>query len=132
MSDNRAASKKDAFIEALARGRVQVQFDPHHRDVTIPEHLRGEPVVVFDYGLALAVAITDMLVTDDGISATLSFSRRPHYTFVPWGAVFAIVDARFRIALWLDDAPKAWLEEREKPAPHPARGALHLVKGGKA
>jgi hypothetical protein len=43
--------------------------------------------VTLEYGLNMPVPIDDLKITDIGIEATLSFSREPHHTFVPWEAV---------------------------------------------
>ena len=51
---------------------------------------------VLVYGLDLATPIEDLLVTDEGVSATLSFQRTPTDTFVPWTALAMIQGVRKR------------------------------------
>jgi hypothetical protein len=58
--------------------------------VVLPEHLLGDHVVL-DYNLNATIPIPDLVATDDGIRATLSFSREPFTTFVPWSAVIEMV-----------------------------------------
>jgi hypothetical protein len=67
---------------------VKVHF-MDHKGLVIPEGVRPEAshCTVFEYGLNLPIPINDLELTDSGISATLSFSRTPHHTFVPWEAV---------------------------------------------
>ena len=131
--------KRAAFESAInADGeKVTVLFDPSHEDATVPAHLRDKPDVAFVYGYDLIITIPDLLVTEHGISATLSFGRRPQYTFVPWDAVFGMVrqnalGQQQRIAMWPEDAPAAIVNEAKAALKHPAHGFLHLVKGGKA
>jgi hypothetical protein len=62
-----------------------------HKGLVIPEDVRpgGKSCEVFEYGLNLPMPIVDLEITSRGISATLSFSRTPRRTFVPWDAVAA-------------------------------------------
>jgi len=70
---------------------VWVSLTDHPR-LEVPEHVRpgtGE-ITTFEYGLDLPVPIADLEITDAGIKATLSFSRVPCHTFVPWEAIVGI------------------------------------------
>jgi hypothetical protein len=70
---------------------VRVAFVGHAR-LAVPESawpVEGEERVL-SYGLHMPVPILDLAATDDGISATLSFGRSPHATFVPWEAVVGL------------------------------------------
>ena len=77
-----------------------------HPSLDVPKSVRPKEreTTSFEYGLNLPVPIDDLAITDDGIRATLSFSRRPHPTFVPWAAVVGIL-----------------LPFQEEPVPSPAR-----------
>ena len=95
-------NNKDVFERALANYYLVRLVVGYHPQVVLPEFLmtptwRNEQAVVhLEYGLDMAVPITDLVVTDAGVAATLSFSRVPHTTFVPWAAVvgFAVDGAR--------------------------------------
>lgn len=69
---------------------LYVRCDP---EVVVPDYLRtlkwsaGEEHVVLEYGLDMSVPVDDLVVDARGVAATLSFSRVPCHTFVPWGAV---------------------------------------------
>ena len=97
-------AKRSYFEEALGRWSVvQVHF-LDHPDLRVPSPCRpanrliavgseqaiGMMPVLFEYGLDLPIPIPDLKITDAGIEATLSFSREPHSTFVPWDAVVKI------------------------------------------
>ncbi len=125
-------SKQGVMTRLIAHGQVIVHFDPAHKDTTVPEHLRPASSVCFAYGYNLVVPIPDLAITEHGISATLSFNRRPQYTFVPWDAVFSMVDCDGEIRLWPESIPAAVVEEANRAPKHPAAGFLHLVKGGSA
>ena len=84
---------KTVFEQALAdfyTVDIAVVYTP---EVVLPDFLMTpewkdrKDVVRLEYGLDMPVPITDIVITDDGIAATLSFSRVPCKTFVPWKAV---------------------------------------------
>lgn len=71
---------------------VRVVFTDHPL-LEVPEGVKpgvGE-TTTFEYGLNLPVPIDDLEITGEGVKATLSFSRSPHPTFVPWAAVVGIL-----------------------------------------
>jgi hypothetical protein len=53
----------------------------------------------------MPVPIPDLEVTDAGVSATLSFSRVPHRTYVPWSAVYVIACTSGCGVLYREDVP---------------------------
>jgi stringent starvation protein B len=53
----------------------------------------------------MPIPISDLEVTDAGISATLSFSRIPHRTYVPWSAVYAVTCTNGCGVLYAEDIP---------------------------
>lgn len=81
-----ALKKAGVFIQWYARfDTVDVGFRTDQ--AVIPKRLRENETLVLRYGRVLVVPIPDLEVTEEGISATLSFDRVPHKTFVPWAAV---------------------------------------------
>jgi hypothetical protein len=72
---------------------VRVVFVDHDT-LVVPDGVRpgSGRVEVLEYGLSLSVPIRDLTITSTGIQAILSFSRREHFTFVPWEAVVDLVD----------------------------------------
>jgi hypothetical protein len=82
---------KETFEQLLCHhSQVFVALDGGAPGVVLPEHLLGDEVVL-DYNLNATVPILDLEATNDGIRATLSFSREPFTTFVPWSAVIRMV-----------------------------------------
>jgi len=82
---------KENFEQLLCHGaQVFVALDGGAPGVVLPEHLLGAEVVL-DYNLNATIPILDLEATDAGIRATLSFSREPFATFVPWDAVIGMV-----------------------------------------
>jgi len=82
---------KESFEQLLCQhAQVFVELDGGAPGVVLPDHLLGEKLVL-DYNLDAAIPIPDLEATDDGIRATLSFSREPFTTFVPWSAVIEMV-----------------------------------------
>ena len=87
------AELKEAFEAGLAEYYVVGLYFRFHDRVVIPqvlqtqEWLSGRELIQFEYGLDMPVPIDDLQVTEDGVSATLSFNRVSCHTFVPWEAV---------------------------------------------
>lgn len=88
-----AASRRRAeFEDYLCRYReVRVAF-VRHPGLLVPDSVlpaEGEACVL-TYGLDSPVPIPDLGTDSRGIYATLSFSRSPCRTFVPWEAVVGV------------------------------------------
>jgi hypothetical protein len=91
VEDAQANNPKATFEQLLCNhAQVFVALDGGADGVVLPEHLRTGQVVL-DYNLNAAIQIPDLEATDQGIRATLSFSREPFATFVPWTAVIGMV-----------------------------------------
>lgn len=91
--DYEGLDNKTVFERGLAdfySVHIAVVYTP---EVVLPSFLMTpgwkdrKDVVHLEYGLDMAVPITDIAITDDGVAATLSFSREPCKTFIPWKAV---------------------------------------------
>ncbi len=87
---------------------VRVVVDADHPGAVLPEHLKGQ--IYLSYGLNLAIPIPDLRVDARGILATLSFSKIPYLTFIPWEAVRAIAG---------EGAPDISTEELDAAASRP-------------
>ena len=61
----------------------------------------------------MAVPIPDLRVDSEGISGTLSFSRKPFKVRIPWDAIFALKDE----------------QGRRKPPPHPGLDLVRATEG---
>jgi hypothetical protein len=83
--------KKALFETLLSEENVLVEFYPDH-NTKIPEFLitPNTGMIRFQYGLDMPTPIPDLLLTEKGIEATLSFNQTPHHTFVPWTQIFAM------------------------------------------
>ena len=131
-------SKKEVMLALLERSEARVHLDARRAGVVLPERLLGDGHVRLDYGYNLTPPIADLEIGDDGIHATLSFSRLPLTTFVPWPAVYLIADYDGNGAVWQEDIPPDLLEgvapptapaEPEPPKPPKGRPShLKLVK----
>lgn len=58
--------------------------------VDVPMGAADGPAIEFHLGYAMEVPIPDLSVTDQGISATLSFGRTPHTVQFPWNSIVAM------------------------------------------
>lgn len=97
--------KKDVALALLERASVFVHLDPRGENVVVPPWLKKQPQLVLQIGLNMAVKIPDLEVGEEAVCCTLSFSRRPHYCYVPWGAVYALVGEDGRGMVWPEDIP---------------------------
>jgi stringent starvation protein B len=98
-------SKHQAFLALLQEGRPSLHLDARREGVVVPEHLKADPHLVLQYGIDLPIPIVDLVVDERGVHATLSFSRTPHGTFVPWAAVYVIATEDGRGVLFPEDVP---------------------------
>jgi stringent starvation protein B len=106
MNPEERPSKRDAFIAFLREGWVSLHLDARRTGVSVPPMFATEPHLVLQYGRNMPIPIPDLEVTDDGVSATLSFSRAPHRTTVPWSAVYVVACTDGRGILYYEDVPQ--------------------------
>jgi stringent starvation protein B len=99
-------SKQDAFLALLREGWTSLHLDARRPGVIVPTHLRNEAHLVLQYGHDLPISIPDLEIDDYGVRATLSFSRTPHLTVVPWSAVYVVACDDGRGVLYQEDVPE--------------------------
>jgi len=116
--------KKDVALALLERASVFIHLDPRAENVVVPPWLKKQPQLVLQIGLNMAVKIPDLDLADDAVSCTLSFSRRPHFCYVPWGAIYALVGEDGRGMVWPEDIPP---EVSSQAQVAPARPTLRPV-----
>lgn len=102
----RLPPKKDVALALLEQATVLVHLDPRGEQVQVPPWFKRQPQLVLQIGLNMPKPIHDLNVDDEGISCTLSFSNSPHYCYLPWGSVYALIGASGRGMVWPDDVPK--------------------------
>jgi stringent starvation protein B len=109
-------AKREVMAALLERSEARVHFDARRPGVQLPPRLLGDGHVRLDYSYGFTPPIPDLKLTDTGIQATLSFSRQPFVTFVPWSAVYLIADYEGNGAVWPEDIPADLREEGEADA----------------
>ncbi|MBW2522980.1 MAG: hypothetical protein JRI23_02335 [Deltaproteobacteria bacterium] len=117
--------KREVALALLEGPSMFVHLDPRREGVTVPQRFRKQAQLVLQLGLDMAVRIPDLEVTEEGITATLSFNRTPHWCGIPWAAVYALVGEDGRGMVWPDDVPP----ELAVAGPRPR---LQAVEAGKA
>lgn len=105
MDESERPSKKEAFLALLHAGWASLHLDARCPGVVVPAPFSSQAHLVLQYGRNMPIPITDLEVTEEGISATLSFSRVPHRTYVPWSAVYAISCTNGCGVLYREDVP---------------------------
>ena len=98
-------SKRAAMETLLETGSAFVYLDPRAPGVEVPARFRGQPQVVLQFGLNLAVPIRDLEGDDAGVRGTLSFNRTPFLCIIPWSAVYALVGDDGRGSVFLETVP---------------------------
>jgi stringent starvation protein B len=106
MNPDERPSKRDAFTAFLREGWVSLHLDARRSGVIVPPSFATEPHLVLQYGRNMPIPIPDLEVTDEGVSATLSFSRAPHRPHVPWSAVYVVACTDGRGILYYEDVPQ--------------------------
>jgi stringent starvation protein B len=106
MNSGERPSKRDAFVAFLREGWVSLHLDARRSGVVVPPSFGTEPHLVLQYGRNMPIPIPDLEVTDDGVTATLSFSRAPHRTHVPWSSVYVVACTDGRGILYYEDVPQ--------------------------
>jgi stringent starvation protein B len=102
----RLPPKKDVALALLEQSTVYVHLDPRDEAVRVPAWFKKQPQLVLQIGLNMPVPIQDLDVGDEAVSCTLSFSRTPHFCWIPWTSVFALVGENGRGMVWPEDVPK--------------------------
>src|SRR5262245_55488901 len=102
----RLPPKKDVALALLEQSTVYVHLDPRSEAVRVPDWFKNQPQLVLQIGLNMPVPIQALDVGDEAVSCTLSFSRRPHFCWIPWTSVFALVGENGRGMVWPEDVPK--------------------------
>src|SRR6187399_1494793 len=97
--------KKDVALALLERASVFIHLDPRDPSVQVPSWFKRQPQLVLQVGLNMLVRIPDLDVGEEAIACTLSFNRAPHYCYVPWRAVYALVGEDGRGMVWPEDIP---------------------------
>lgn len=121
----RLPPKKDVALALLEQATVLVHLDPRGEPVQVPAWFKRQPQLVLQIGLNMPKPIPDLNVDEQGISCTLSFSNSPHFCFLPWSAVYALIGASGRGMVWPDDVPKEVAGQyvvttpKEEPKPRP-------------
>jgi hypothetical protein len=105
MPNEALPNKREVMLALLAETSVFVHLDPRGPSVRIPPWFKNQPQLVLQIGLNMAVQIPDLDVSEQGISCTLSFSRRPFFCSIPWTAVFGLVGDNGPGLVWPDDVP---------------------------
>jgi hypothetical protein len=105
MPNEALPNKREVMLALLAETSVFVHLDPRGSSVRVPPWFKNQPQLVLQIGLNMAVQIPDLDVGEQGISCTLSFSRRPFFCSIPWGSVFGLVGDNGPGLVWPDDVP---------------------------
>lgn len=113
---SRLPAKKDVVLALLEADDVYIHLDPRKDEVRVPKWFKQQPHLVLQIGLNMPVPITDLEVSDDSVSCTLSFNRSPFFCLIPWRAVYALVGADGRAMVWPDDIPPEVAAQAAKAA----------------
>ena len=106
MDGSERPSKQDAFLTLLSEGWVSLHLDARRPGVVVPAPFSSQTHLVLQYGRSMPIPIPDLEVTAAGVSATLSFSRVPHRTYVPWSAVYVVACTNGCGVLYREDLPR--------------------------
>jgi ClpX C4-type zinc finger len=97
--------KREVALSLLEHSSIYVHLDPRRADVVVPPWFKKQPQLVLQVGRNMRVPILDLGLDQEGLTATLSFSRVPFFCIVPWPSVFAMVGEDGRGMVWPEDVP---------------------------
>ena len=103
-----AQAKRYSMEAMLATGYVKVGLVPSRDGVVIPLGITGETLVL-DYGDSMTLPPTELVLSDEGVAATMFINHVESRTFVPWDAVYCIASNHGHMA-WPEDAPVSMAE----------------------
>jgi stringent starvation protein B len=106
MRSSERPSKHEVFLALLRESWTSLHLDARRPGVIVPPHLKSEPHLVLQYGHDLPIPIPDLEVDEHGVRATLSFSKHPQRTVVPWSAVYVVTCDDGRGVLYHEDVPE--------------------------
>ena len=118
----RLPPKKEVALALLEGPSVFVHLDPRRPGVVVPKWFMGQPQLVLQVGLNMAIPIPDLKVDDEGVTCTLSFNRAPFWCFLPWSAVYALVGEDGRGMIWPNDVPPEVSTQMQKTPPGAPKG----------
>ena len=98
-------SKRAAFENLYKDGWVRVYLDARRPGVVLPARFCSAAQMLLEYGEDMPIPIEDLVIDDEGIRATLSFSQESCGTFVPWSAVYVIFNVENRGICYEEDVP---------------------------
>lgn len=98
-------SKRKRFEQSLAAG-VFVYLDPRCAGVVTPPWVKSAIPYQFvlQFGHGFPTPIRDLKITDEGVSATLSFGGKPFHCVVPWESVW-IMRSGDTVEVWQQSFP---------------------------
>jgi stringent starvation protein B len=125
----RLPPKRDVALALLEASTVFIHLDPRADSVRVPPWFKRQPRLVLQIGLNMPVPIPDLNLDDDSVSCTLSFNRSPHFCWIPWSSVFALVGEDGRGMVWPDDIPpEVAAEMQSAQQKQQTRGHLRAVR----
>jgi stringent starvation protein B len=114
--------KRETLLRFLSEGMVLVHLDARLPGVRVPRAHRNEPLLRLN--LSYRFASRDLVVDDDGVRCTLSFSGLPYLCELPFPAIFAITShVSGESMVWPESLPT----EARQDALEVQRGVLKVV-----
>lgn len=111
--------KREVALKLLESSSLFIHLDPRREGVVIPPWFKNQAQLVLQVGLMMAVPIHDLDVGEEGISCTLSFSRQPHWCFMPWSATYALVGDDGQGMVWPECVPSEVARQSDLQGPPP-------------
>jgi stringent starvation protein B len=108
--------KKAVALDLLERTSVFVHLDPRRPGVIVPAGFTKQPQLVLQIGLNMAISIPDLDVTEEGITCTLSFNKRPQFCSLPWSAIYALIGEQGGGMVWPEDVPPEVVSQQQSAA----------------
>ena len=103
-------NKQKVILDLLQNNSsVFIHLYPKYPGVDVPKQFVKDFHLILQVGYAMAIHIPDLIINDDGIFCTLSFSGIKHYCKLPWKSIFIIKGYETGGCSWGEDMPQELL-----------------------
>lgn len=109
-------SKRLVMMGLLAGGYVRLHFNARYPNVVVPLCVchDSQGIAMLAYGDEEPLTLPE--ISDEGVSAVLSFDGVKLSTYVPWAAVFMLTTPDNGALFWPEDVPEGSLAQSAEEA----------------
>lgn len=105
-------NKRDVVLALLAHGEANIHVNCKTNALVLPPYLYAQDACVLTFGWNMPRPIPDLVVGDEGMSGTLSFSKAGFtWCYLPWESVWGVVGHQGKGQLWTANMPESEMDK---------------------